>query len=59
MGIWSQTVLLPNQDYPYLWNYEVITYTDSSTTDNGPTCIGVHGEKGEPGEPGKDAVAAV
>lgn len=38
----------------YLWNYEVITYTDNSTTTSTPCIIGVYGDKGDPG---KDAVS--
>ena len=38
----------------YLWNYEVITYTDSSTTTSTPCIIGVYGDKGDPGD---DAVS--
>ncbi|MDD7611976.1 MAG: hypothetical protein PUJ82_13795 [Spirochaetales bacterium] len=33
----------------YLWNYEVITYTDDTTTTTTPVIIGVYGDKGDSG----------
>lgn len=36
----------------YLWNYEIITYTDNTTTTTTPAIIGVYGDKGAQGEKG-------
>ena len=36
----------------YLWNYEVITYTDNSTTTTTPCVIGAYGNTGEKGATG-------
>lgn len=36
----------------YLWNYEVITYSDRSTTTTTPVIIGVYGDKGDTGARG-------
>ncbi|MBQ3828451.1 MAG: hypothetical protein II812_09950, partial [Prevotella sp.] len=36
----------------YLWNYEVIGYSDGSTDETDPVIIGMYGDKGDPGEPG-------
>ena len=46
---WSTTVQPITATKKYLWNYEVITYTDSSTTTSTPCIIGVYGDKGNPG----------
>lgn len=31
---------------PYLWNYEIITYTDNTQVTAGPSIIGTHGSRG-------------
>ena len=36
----------------YLWNYEVITYSDGSKTTTTPVIIGVYGDKGDTGSRG-------
>lgn len=36
----------------YLWNYEVIGYSDGSTDETDPVIIGMYGDKGDPGNPG-------
>jgi hypothetical protein len=33
----------------YLWNYEIITYTDGTTSTINPVIIGVYGDKGDKG----------
>lgn len=38
----------------YLWNYEIITYTDLNTYTTTPTVIGVYGDKGQTGDNGED-----
>ena len=37
----------------YLWNYEVIGYSDGSTDEKDPVIIGVYGDKGDKGDTGK------
>ncbi len=36
----------------YLWNYEIITYTDNTTYSSTPSVIGVYGDKGTDGTNG-------
>ena len=43
----------PSQANRYLWNYQIITYTNSSTKKIGPRIIGTYGEKGNTGAAGK------
>ena len=43
----------PSQASRYLWNYQIITYTNSSTKKIGPRIIGTYGEKGNTGAAGK------
>ena len=51
---WTTTLQTITPTKKYLWNYEVITYTDSSITESAPCIIGVYGDKGDPGN---DAVS--
>ncbi len=44
-----QTLTATNK---YLWNYELITYTDNSTATINPVVIGVYGDKGDQGVQG-------
>lgn len=44
---WKTTPQTTTTTNKYLWNYEVITYTDSSTHTTTPIIIGVHGETGK------------
>jgi hypothetical protein len=46
---WVTTVPTITTTNKYLWNYEKITYTDSSTTNTSPVIIGVYGDTGGPG----------
>lgn len=44
---WTTTPQEINKDKPYLWNYEVITYSDNSTpTESDPHIIGHYGTDG-------------
>ena len=55
---WTTTIQTISTSKKYLWNYEIITYTDNSKTTTTPAIIGVYGntgEKGDPGAAGKDA----
>ena len=51
---WSTTVPTLTPTDKYLWNYELITYTDNSTSSSTPAIIGVYGDKGVDGINGKD-----
>jgi hypothetical protein len=44
-----QTMTATNK---YLWNYEIITYSDSTTTTSKPAVIGTYGDKGDKGNTG-------
>lgn len=50
---WSEDVYTTTPENRYLWNYELVTYTDNTTATFGPRVIGVHGESGDPGTPGR------
>lgn len=41
---WSTSVTQPTSLNPYLWNVEVIKYTDNDTNQPKPVIIGTHGE---------------
>lgn len=43
---WPSIVPLLTPKNKYLWNYEVITYTDNSITTTNPAIIGVYGDSG-------------
>lgn len=49
---WTRAVQTISVDKQYLWNYEVITYTDDSFETTDPVIVGVHGGKGDKGDPG-------
>ena len=38
--------------YKYLWNYEVVTYTDDTTSQTEAAVIGIYGDKGDDGVAG-------
>lgn len=46
---WTDTIQTITATNKYLWNYETITYTDSTTTNTSPAIIGVYGDKGDTG----------
>lgn len=43
---WSTTVPTMTATYPYLWNYEVVTYTSGSTHQTAKRVIGRYGQNG-------------
>lgn len=43
---WSTTIQKTSLDNKYLWNYELITYSDDTTEKTTPRIIGTHGETG-------------
>ena len=49
---WSTTVQKMTSTNKYLWNYELITYTDNTTSKTEPVIIGVYGDKGNKGDSG-------
>lgn len=49
---WSTTPLLTDAVNKYLWNAEVIEYTDGTKETIGPMVIGTHGADGTPGAAG-------
>lgn len=51
---WTTGIQSPTPDKRYLWNYEIITYDDDSTTVTAPHIICVYGQKGDPGKDGND-----
>ena len=46
---WSDTVPATTTTNRYLWNYEIITYTDGTTAETNKRVIGVHGATGATG----------
>ena len=50
---WPTTAPMLTSTNKYLWNYEVITYTDTTKTTTTPAIIGVYGD---PGAAGADAI---
>ena len=49
---WSQTVPAMTESNRYLWNYEVVTYTDDTSSQTAKRVIGAFGAKGNSGSPG-------
>ena len=46
---WTTTVQAITASKKYLWNYEVVTYTNGSTYQSAPCIIGAYGDKGATG----------
>ena len=51
---WTTTPQNTSEQNRYLWNYEVITYTDNTTHTVTPRIIGTHGITGQDGKPGQN-----
>lgn len=49
---WTTAVQTVTATNKYLWNYEVITYTNSASTTTTPCIIGTYGDKGATGDKG-------
>lgn len=49
---WTTTVQSVTSTKKYLWNYEVVTFTDNTTTSTDPMIIGAYGDKGATGSQG-------
>ena len=43
---WTTAIQTLTASKKYLWNYEVVTYTDNTTTTTTPVIIGVYGDQG-------------
>lgn len=52
---WTTTIQTVSASKKYLWNYEVVTYTNNSTITSTPCIIGVYGDKGDTGATGQNA----
>ncbi len=53
---WTTTMQTLTATEKYLWNYELITYTDNTTTTIAPVIIGAYGDIGPTGATGDAAV---
>ena len=51
---WTTSIQTVSSSKKYLWNYEKITFTDSSTTNTTPVIIGNYAANGTNGTNGKD-----
>ena len=56
---WSNTPQTMTATNKYLWNYEIITYSNNTTYTSTPAVIGTYGEKGNIGDTGKGVKAVV
>ena len=56
---WSDTPQTMTSTNKYLWNYEIITYSDNTTSTSTPAVIGTYGDKGNTGDTGKGVKAVV
>lgn len=53
---WTTTVQAITASKKYLWNYEVVTYTNGSTYQSAPCIIGAYGDKGATGATGPSGI---
>ena len=49
---WHDTVQTMTTTNKYLWNYEIVTYTNNTTSETSKRVIGVYGDKGQTGATG-------
>lgn len=49
---WTTTMQTMTEAKQYLWSYEIIAYTNGTSTKTTPVIIGVHGQNGEDGTSG-------
>lgn len=56
---WSSTVPTMTESNKYLWNYEIITYTNGTMVDTTKRVIGVYGNKGATGATGSQGYSLV
>lgn len=50
---WSESIPTITATNKYLWNYEIVKYTDNSSVSTLPKIIGVYGDQGNNGSDGK------
>ena len=48
-GTWSTSPVNPTASEPYLWSYEIVTYTDGNEEPTDPRVIGNYAADGDPG----------
>lgn len=53
---WTTSVQTTSSSKKYLWNYEVVTYTNDTKYTSSPVIIGTYGEKGDKGDTGPQGV---
>ena len=46
---WTEAIQTPTKDKKYLWNYEKVTYSDTTSTNTTPCIIGNFAEEGKEG----------
>lgn len=56
---WTTAIQTVTATDKYLWNYEVITYTDNATESTDPHIIGTYGDKGDKGDTGKTGLDGI
>lgn len=49
---WYDTVQTMTSTNRYLWNYEIVKYTNNTTSETAKRVIGIYGDKGDKGETG-------
>ena len=54
---WSTTIPTITPTNKYLWNYEIIKYSDNTTDVKNPKIIGAYGDKGQTGNTGATGVS--
>lgn len=54
---WTTSIQTITPTKKYLWNYEVVHYTNDTDYTSTPVIIGAYGEQGIPGDPGEDGVS--
>ena len=52
---WTTSVQSVSSSKKYLWNYEVVAYTNGSSVTTTPCIIGTYGDKGDKGDSGTNA----
>lgn len=48
-GDWGTSVLTPTEQLPYVWNYEVVNYTDGTTSSTNKHVVAMYGASGAAG----------
>ena len=56
---WTTAIQAMTETKKYLWNYEIIKYTNNTSKTITPHIVGVYGDKGATGNAGKDAYTVI